>query len=195
MTQAAKAFGKRLDHFWDNAETQQYMRELALQISNTRNSGELSAKGKERLDWQRRALASGVDYVHIYGVDMAAFREVLTVSARGNGGGAWAHPKLAVFFARWLDVRFAVWCDSVIDEILRGGRPDPFKGPTELPTHPRPIRIPVTREEHFHHMEAYRKEMLAVATQRGRCFLPSAPFGLTIRHPMGAIVGAQYRGS
>jgi hypothetical protein len=25
--------------------------------------------------------------------------------------GTWAHPKLAVFFARWLDVRFAVWCD------------------------------------------------------------------------------------
>lgn len=34
--------------------------------------------------------------------------------------GTWAHPKLAVFFARWLDVRFSVWCDSVIDELLRG---------------------------------------------------------------------------
>jgi hypothetical protein len=38
----------------------------------------------------------------------------------GRGGGTWAHPKLAVFFARWLDVRFAVWCDSIIDDILRG---------------------------------------------------------------------------
>lgn len=26
--------------------------------------------------------------------------------------GTWAHPKLAVFFARWLDVRFAVACDA-----------------------------------------------------------------------------------
>jgi hypothetical protein len=26
----------------------------------------------------------------------------------GRNGGTWAHPKLAVFFARWLDVRFAV---------------------------------------------------------------------------------------
>jgi len=34
--------------------------------------------------------------------------------------GTWAHPKLAVFFARWLDVRFAVWCDSVIEDILKG---------------------------------------------------------------------------
>lgn len=48
----------------------------------------------------------------------------VTSVQRGNGllpgVGTWAHPKLAVFFARWLDVRFAVWCDSVIDDILRG---------------------------------------------------------------------------
>jgi hypothetical protein len=31
----------------------------------------------------------------------------------GCKGGTWAHPKLAVFFARWLDVRFAVWCDAL----------------------------------------------------------------------------------
>lgn len=35
-------------------------------------------------------------------------------SKRGNGGGTYGHPKLAVFFARWLDVRFAVWCDLMI---------------------------------------------------------------------------------
>lgn len=34
--------------------------------------------------------------------------------------GTWAHPKLAVFFARWLDVRFAVWCDAAIEDILKG---------------------------------------------------------------------------
>jgi hypothetical protein len=37
-----------------------------------------------------------------------------------RGVGSFGHPKLAVFFARWLDVRFAVWCDMVIDEIIRG---------------------------------------------------------------------------
>ncbi len=36
----------------------------------------------------------------------------------GRNGGTWGHPKLAVFFARWLDVKFAVWCDMVIDDIL-----------------------------------------------------------------------------
>jgi hypothetical protein len=37
-----------------------------------------------------------------------------------RGQGTWAHPKLAVFFARWLDVKFAVWCDAMIDDILKG---------------------------------------------------------------------------
>lgn len=41
-------------------------------------------------------------------------------TSRGRHGGTWAHPKLAVFFARWLDTKFAVWCDTVIDDILRG---------------------------------------------------------------------------
>lgn len=30
------------------------------------------------------------------------------------------HPKLGVAFARWLDLRFAVWCDLHIDALLRG---------------------------------------------------------------------------
>ena len=34
---------------------------------------------------------------------------------RGSGACTWAHPKLAIFFARWLDVRFAVWCDAMIE--------------------------------------------------------------------------------
>lgn len=39
---------------------------------------------------------------------------------RGRTGGTWLHPKLAVVFARWLDPAFAVWCDSQIDDIVRG---------------------------------------------------------------------------
>jgi len=44
----------------------------------------------------------------------------LMETKRGGQGGTWAHPKLAVFFARWLNTKFAVWCDIVIDDILRG---------------------------------------------------------------------------
>lgn len=36
--------------------------------------------------------------------------------------GTWLHPKLAVTFARWCDVDFAVWCDEQITEIITGGR-------------------------------------------------------------------------
>ncbi len=39
-------------------------------------------------------------------------------SHQGRNGGTWGHPKLAVFFARWLDVKFAVFCDMVIHDIL-----------------------------------------------------------------------------
>jgi hypothetical protein len=39
---------------------------------------------------------------------------------RGATGGTWLSPKLAVTFARWLDIDFAVWCDEQIDGILRG---------------------------------------------------------------------------
>lgn len=46
---------------------------------------------------------------------------VKTSRARSDrGGGTWLHPKLAVPFARWLDVRFAVWCDEQIDRLIRG---------------------------------------------------------------------------
>ncbi len=44
--------------------------------------------------------------------------DVLVEAKAGRYGGTWAHPKLAVFFARWLDVKFAVFCDMVIDDIL-----------------------------------------------------------------------------
>lgn len=35
-------------------------------------------------------------------------------ATKGRNGVTYLHPKLAVFFARWLDVRFAVWCDLMI---------------------------------------------------------------------------------
>ncbi|WP_374528440.1 KilA-N domain-containing protein [Acinetobacter sp.] len=42
---------------------------------------------------------------------------------RGNNGGTWLHPKLAVRFAQWLDIDFALWCDEQIDNLLRGKHP------------------------------------------------------------------------
>jgi hypothetical protein len=47
----------------------------------------------------------------------------LLKTKRGNNGGTWMHPRLGVPFARWLDVRFGVWCDDQIYKILTCNHP------------------------------------------------------------------------
>lgn len=42
---------------------------------------------------------------------------------RGQSGGTWLHPDLAVIFARWLDIRFSIWCDRQIKQIIAGNHP------------------------------------------------------------------------
>ena len=87
-TQAAARFGKRVDHYLENAETKEYISALSEEenISNTRNSGYLKTR-------------------------------------RGNQGGTWFHPDLSIHFARWLDVRFAIWCDRLVRQVLSGQHP------------------------------------------------------------------------
>lgn len=46
------------------------------------------------------------------------YKSIFIKAKRGNTGGTWFHPKLAVAFARWCDVDFAVWCDEQITELL-----------------------------------------------------------------------------
>ena len=46
--------------------------------------------------------------------------QVVIVKRGGIEHGTWLHPKLAVHFARWLDPKFAVWCDEQIEQILSG---------------------------------------------------------------------------
>lgn len=48
---------------------------------------------------------------------------LLKTRAGRHNGGTWLHPKLAVPFARWLDVRFAIWCDEQIEGFLKGQHP------------------------------------------------------------------------
>jgi len=48
----------------------------------------------------------------------------LVIVKKGNSKnftqGTWLHPKLAIHFARWLDPKFAVWCDEQIEAFLSG---------------------------------------------------------------------------
>ena len=46
----------------------------------------------------------------------------LIITKKGRNGGTWLHQKLAVAFARWCSVDFAIWCDLQIDKIIHGER-------------------------------------------------------------------------
>ncbi|HCB12141.1 MAG TPA: DNA-binding protein [Gammaproteobacteria bacterium] len=85
-TAVADRFGKRVDHYLANAETQNYIAALC-EGENTRKVG---------------------DFVR---------------AKRGRNGGTWFHPDLGVHFARWMDVRFAIWCDRQIRTLLMQQHP------------------------------------------------------------------------
>lgn len=92
-TDIAARFGKRLDHWFSNAETLEYVRALDEVYSGTES-----------------------EILHPRNCGY-----VKTSKARKDrGGGTWLHPKLSVAFARWCDPKFSVWCDLHIDSLLRG---------------------------------------------------------------------------
>jgi hypothetical protein len=81
--------------------------------------------GKESYEFLR--LQSTQDYLQALEEDLAPenhrceIKLVITVSG-GRGNGTWLHPSLAVIFARWLNVKFAIWCDRQIRDILIDGK-------------------------------------------------------------------------
>ncbi|MDK4631189.1 KilA-N domain-containing protein [Kingella kingae] len=90
-TSIAKHFGKRPETYLKTQPTQDYIAALSEHLSIT--------------------LKSVID------------KNQLVIIKKGsscNGGGTWLHPKLAVDFARWLDPKFAVWCDEQIEQIISG---------------------------------------------------------------------------
>lgn len=78
--------------------------------------------GKRPTDWLR--LPDTVRYLDALCRKSDVRKSHFTKSAKGNSKrisqGTWFHPKLAVRFAQWLDIDFAVWCDEQIDAMLRG---------------------------------------------------------------------------
>src|SRR5690625_3844598 len=82
--------------------------------------------GKRPVDWLRQDETQ--DYIKAMAEALGQESKVsqdhfgLVWAARGGMSPCtWMHPKLAVKFAQWLDVRFAVWCDLQIDAIIRNG--------------------------------------------------------------------------
>ena len=73
------------------------------------------ANGKRVGDWVD--LPSTQEYVARLNTRLSGN---LITANRGRNGGTWLHPKLAVMYARWISVDFAIWCDERIDEIIHG---------------------------------------------------------------------------
>ena len=77
--------------------------------------------GKRPNDWL--SLPSTIEYLEALNRRTVTGSSGNAWSATKRGGknqGTWLHPKLAVAFARWLSVDFAVWCDEQIDALVRG---------------------------------------------------------------------------
>lgn len=71
---------------------------------------------KEPYEWLR--LTSTRDYIDALTRHLGITGKSPVIQTKRNSG-TWLHPKLAVAFARWLDVDFAVWCDLQIDSLIR----------------------------------------------------------------------------
>lgn len=87
------------------------------------NATEAAAKyGKRPADWFENKETQ--EYLLAASEILNVPKDALLKVRRGKyGGGTWLHPRLAVRFAQWLDMRFAVWCDTQIDNIIRGNHP------------------------------------------------------------------------
>lgn len=112
-TQAAQVYDKEPVAWLRQSDTAEY---LAALCKKTGNSGFLTEFNKIKdLDGDsakaRRLL-----------LDLVKRSGYVNTKAGSpeNGGGTWLHPKLAVPFARWLNVDFSIWCDGQIDDIIRG---------------------------------------------------------------------------
>ena len=90
---------------------------ITLQDDGWFNATQAAAKwGKAPNEWLR--LPTTIEYLQALQSKYGNFPHLKT--KRGASGGTWLHPRLAVHFARWLDVNFAVWCDEQIEMLVRG---------------------------------------------------------------------------
>lgn len=76
---------------------------------------------KRPVDWLNQEGTK--EYVSALATLLKCEPKSLLKTKRGNNGGTWMHPRMGVPFARWLDVRFGVWCDDQIYKILSGDHP------------------------------------------------------------------------
>ena len=101
-TQIAKHFNKQVNDWVRLEQTQEYLKEFELMLKENSRNG-ISRFGHQ-LDIS----------------DDFSLQKLIVIKKGGNPTeqGTWIHKKLIINFARWLSPKFAVWCDSVIEELL-----------------------------------------------------------------------------
>ncbi|MFA9487084.1 KilA-N domain-containing protein [Moraxella haemolytica] len=101
-TMIAKHYGKRVQNYLKSERTQDYIRALDEHLSEA-----VFTASVENSEAPKRA--SQNDLVIVQKGNSQEFEQ-----------GTWLHPKLAIDFARWLNPRFAVWCDMQIEQMTTG---------------------------------------------------------------------------
>ena len=83
-------------------------------------TGMAKAYGKKIAEWRR--LPSTQKFLNDLMTEMGfSHTEDLIYSEKGgaNGGCTWMHQLVLIEFARWLDSKFAIWCNKMIIEVIR----------------------------------------------------------------------------
>ena len=84
------------------------------------NATEIAAMFEKRpIDWLR--LPETERYITALCQNYEVRKSHFVKAKRGGNTalqGTWLHPKLAIRFAQWLDIQFAIWCDEQIERLL-----------------------------------------------------------------------------
>lgn len=98
-TEMAKSFSKRPAKWIELPSTQEFLTSL----SDIRNSRNKEFSNVRKSDTSNKPFIKTI------------------MGSPLNGGGTWMHEDVALEFARWLNPKFAIWCNDRIKELMRYG--------------------------------------------------------------------------
>lgn len=105
-TQTAKAFDKDIRQYTRSRRFKDYLAATCEYYSKNEDDFIKTVKGNFNNDTQNLHIAQGGNKSDVQNLHITQ--------------GTYLHPFLAVSFARWINPKFAVWCDDVMRQILTG---------------------------------------------------------------------------
>lgn len=76
------------------------------------------AFGKRPVDWLKTKAAKEFTGA-LSRVKNIVLTDLVKVVNGGNNNGTWFHKDVAIEFARWLAPEFGIWCNDVIQELIK----------------------------------------------------------------------------